>query len=234
LVDADHTRSDGFQANDVVVMSTSYIAGSATRFLGNMPWGQSAWVFSLDLGSTARIGLFDARHTGFGYQASYVGSVTDSGYVTGFSSRISDTGGGAGQTAWIYNALTGTIDAFDLSERNDHYAYSWINDVNEDGVAVGEYDRYTESGGYIGRRAFAWTPEKGFFDLADEFGVELPADWVLQSAQFVDESGNIAGKSSIDFGQATAAYVAQSVPEPSTALLAAVGLAAALSRWRRK
>jgi probable HAF family extracellular repeat protein len=109
------------------------------------------------------------------------------------------------------------------------YIHSEARDINDDGYAVGYVARLYNSPTSDGR-AVMWNPDGTMVDLNDF----LPAGsgWVFQSAEGINERGDITGYGS--FGGGTRAWLLQSVPEPGSALLLTMGLTGLLHRRARR
>ena len=211
--DAAHTGSDGSQASDVDFLNQAGLAvGISDRFgaLGNL--GYSAWVYDSASATTARIGFFDAAHTGGdGSQSSFANLLNETGLVVGGSERFA-SGSYTGQSAWLYDSTSGAtsrVGFFDAAHTgSDGAQFSSANLLNESGLVAGQSDRYT-GGSYTGQTAWlydsasATTVRVGFVDAehTGSGGVQL------SSANLLNESGLVAGQSDRYTGES---YMGQS------------------------
>jgi hypothetical protein len=205
LVDAAHTRSDGYQSSSAKFATESgYAAGTSVRYVGPAE-GSSAWLYEAGTAVTTRLGYFDAAHTkDDGYQVSQVQGLTDSGYAIGSSLRFdgATTGSSGGaQSAWIYDAQAATTTRLGYSDgahtRDDGYQFSSVSSVTESGYAIG-YS--TRSGGTteLGRSAWLFdanagaTTRLGYFDAAHTRNDGYQFSWALR----LTDSGYASGRSS--------------------------------------
>src|SRR5690606_39556522 len=111
---------------------SGYLRGYSKRCEGTDPdRGRAAWVASAVSGTTTRVGFFSTseftRDDGFQYSAAE--SLTESGYLRGFSNRYEGTANDRGRTAWVASAATGTttwLGLYNPAEftRDDGYEYS--------------------------------------------------------------------------------------------------------------
>jgi hypothetical protein len=166
LFDAEHTSSDGIQVslpgayqNPIggQLTESGYATGSSQRYGGAADLGQSAWVYDASSGVTTRAGFYDAVHTrNDGYQSSFLGGITESGYATGSSQRFDGpTGPGSNsQSAWLYDASTGTTtrlgfyDAAHTLSNGEHVSIA--TKLTESGYAAG----YSRASNFVGRSAW--------------------------------------------------------------------------------
>jgi probable HAF family extracellular repeat protein len=119
----------------------------------------------------------------------------------------------------------GTLGA--ASPGSGNISGSQANGINASGQVVGFYDLVGNSGT---THAFLYDTVHGMLDLNSL--INPSSGWVLNTAQGINESGQISGTGTI--GGQQHAFVLTIVPEPSSVVLAAsgfVGLAA--WGWRR-
>ena len=121
--------------------------------------GYSTWLYSN--GTTTRIGLVDAEHTGsYGYQHSTLRKLNEAGQVAGTSVRYdSNTGSYHGSSAWLYHNDTTTRIGFADAQHTDQNGYqdSSIQALNGAGQVAGTSSRYDSiTGSNIGRSAWLY------------------------------------------------------------------------------
>jgi hypothetical protein len=169
--------------------------GTAERYLNGAYHGLDAW-YATDAGISVRIGLTDARHVrAGGFRRSVPEVLTNSGFVAGSSARFNGATE-VGQTAWIYERATNAHVPLVLSERSsDHFAYSRITHLLEDGTAYGVFRKFASSGASLGDRAFIFVPGQGARELGSVLDIEIPGpDWrLLARPDFVTPDGRIVG-----------------------------------------
>ncbi len=174
LINAEHTRNDGFQYSFVpnavgFFNDAGQVAGESRRFNGTASdLGWSAWLYNGV--STTHIGLVDNEHTrNDGYRYSKMlntpTNLTESGFVVGHSMRYNSIGDNLGQSAWLYNGVStvriGLIGAEHTS--NNGTRDSTVKFLNNAGLAVGNSNFYatTNLGGFllgsgVSRGKMAW------------------------------------------------------------------------------
>lgn len=144
--DADHTDgTNGWQLTRASDLTESgYVVGTSDRYNGEAFSGSSAWLH--DGVGTVRLGFIDEDHTreSDGGQFSILGSLTESGYVTGISARYTEKSN-RGWTAWRFDGTrTVRIGLFDDEHTVDvnGLQVSDVIDLNESGWVLGKSDRY--------------------------------------------------------------------------------------------
>lgn len=166
LLDSLHIAANGDRSVQGVRINTrgQVLAEQSRR--GDLN-GNSVVYYDPRDGSTRRIGLIDAAHTGpDGGQVSSRDRLADSGFATG-TSWVGRTSLG-GSHAWVYNPDTqqttrlGLLDA--VHQRGDGYNNSLPIAVNDSGQVVGTSKRYV-NGAEAGKSGW-------FFDSAS--GVTTP------------------------------------------------------------
>lgn len=191
FIDAEHIRADGYRYSVATgINDDGWVVGWSRRYVGMADAGYSAWVVDPS-GQTIRIGLLGPERTrADGVQFSYPGKITNAGLVSGYSSRV------VGATAWIYDIHDGVTTSFDLSVQTSTGAgESWISDIDENGWAIGGYQKFGDDGEDLGYRAFTWHKDLGVFDIGEYMDVSASdAGWhYLGSADFASAGGLIAG-----------------------------------------
>jgi hypothetical protein len=148
--------------------------------------------------------------------------LTESGYVVGHSERLS------GQSSWFFDPVSRQTTLLVFSERNNGAAFTSVNYLGEDGVALGLYDLYSGDT-LVGRRPFYWSPAQGFHDLSDLIvRGDNPFAWDGLIERLTHVSPKlIAGFGRLPNGQ-VAPFILTAVPEPASAAFAAVGVIACL------
>lgn len=251
LRDAAHTSPGlifnpaGEQYSEIVAInSLGQAAGNSMRYSASSDAGYSAWAADFASGETTRIGLFDTRHSSAsGIQNSYVAGLGESGLAWGYSIRY-DGENTAGQTAWIYDVATATQTDFTISVRTgDGYAFSQIDAINAQGLALGHYTYFdSATSADLGYRPFLWSVELGLIDLKDSVTGSALQSWTEyfpDQSRLLDSGWIILAiapdaAAAGSLGQLALRY--EAVPEPAAcgALLGLAALASALGHRRRK
>jgi hypothetical protein len=163
LIDAEHTRADGYQSSSLaredglptkgyLVNVARHVAGFSARYNGGgIALGNSAWLY--DGTTSILIGLIDAEHTGNdGYRSSTPLHMNQAGQVSGTSLRYNGGGTEIGWSAWQFNGSNTVQVGLVNSEhtRDDGYRFSLANAMNEAGHTVGTSNRYNGSSAEIG------------------------------------------------------------------------------------
>lgn len=170
LVDADHTRSDGYRESTTfaALNSLGYVAGTSRRYVSPSTTGESVWIH--DGVETKNVGLTDIEHSrSDGYQHSFITNLNANGHVAGHSYRFEDMNAN-GRSAWIYDGIeTHVVGLRDLGYTSpDDFQDSIVKDLNIRGEAVGTSTRF---GGGIGLGTSAW-----FFDGENSTEIGLVDD----------------------------------------------------------
>lgn len=144
LVDAEHTRADGYLASQVGQANDSgQILGRSNRYSGSTYLGQDVWLYNG--GSLTPVGLIGAEHTSSGGLRNIQdGGMNQAGYVVGTSERFSGNNS-MGHSAWLYNGeVTINIGLTGIEyTRNDGYKESVIRSLNEAGKVLGTSFRFS-------------------------------------------------------------------------------------------
>jgi hypothetical protein len=206
-----YSSPEGLNVGGLVVGYTERYNGGTTLL------GEATWA-STQGGLTRRLGFNDALHTASnGTQFSAVTGLTDSGFIAGYSDRFSGSTA-LGITAWIYQPSLENPEALIFSTSLSGKAYTDIDLLLESGVAAGSFTLY-DGETDLGRRAFAYLPGVGGFDLGTYIGgsqfSQLTQVLAANPDGFLTGLGTPLGTS----GQAV--FVAQAIPEPSALTLLA-------------
>jgi hypothetical protein len=155
--------------------------------------------------------------------------LSESGYVVGHSNRLS-----GGQSSWFFDPVSRQTTLLSFSQRNDGTAFTSVDYLSEDGVAIGLYDLY-DGNALLGRRPFMWSQLLGFHDLSDLIVTGSdPFAWkgFIYQLTHVDPK-LIAGLGRLPDGQLVP-FILTAIPEPATSSLLLVSLAAVVAMFRRK
>jgi hypothetical protein len=238
LVGLEHTRNDGrkdsFNDN---LNEVGQVIGHSMRFNGgSTDLGQGAWLYNGT--TTIDIGLTGAAHTGTGgYKFSLAEQLNDAGQVGGHSYRYNGSGTQLGQDAWFYDSTLAQTISLQLSSRNDGYAYSAIEYLGNDGLALGNYRLFDGLNKDLGLHAFYFTIADGLHDLGSLVNGGLTANGWQFLADAIRANGKVQllgyGILTPQSGGQTAYLLTSAVPEPSTLLLAMVGTSVWLMRRRQ-
>jgi hypothetical protein len=196
-----------------------------------------------DGASTLDIGLTGAEHTrNDGYKYSYANYLNEAGQAAGYAERYNGGSTYLGRSAWFYDDdLNQTFEAPELSVRTDGYAYSRIQYLGDDGLALGYYELYSGMT-YMGSRALAFTVADGWQELGllVDGGLAFNGWQYLANAYYANGAGQILGNGlrTTQTGGALSYLltpITEVVPEPSTVWLMALGgLVPLARRFNRK
>ncbi|MBM4061148.1 MAG: hypothetical protein FJ265_08640 [Planctomycetes bacterium] len=134
-----HTGPGGHQESYAVLhLSRGHVLGSATRFANGNPFGSDAWCW--DGATTQAIGLTGGSYTdpnGFQYaQSTLMGTA---GHVAGWSRRLIQPAGYAGQDSWLWNGTAtlpiGLVGGVYLGSAG--YQFNEPTHVNATGLVAG-------------------------------------------------------------------------------------------------
>lgn len=238
LYDTEHSFAGSVQYNSSRLMNAAgHVVGHATRFHEDFgPNGTSVWYF--DGIDTIRIGLTGDKYTGaYGEQYNMADHLNAAGQVTGFAYR-----GGAyakGSSAWFYDPATNmTYDLGSTFASLSGYAESSVRFLSDDGLVLGEYLLFDDTGRNLGKRAFGFTLADGWRDLGSlvEGGLDAAGWELLSSAQLGNGRGQIVGIGRLAGVPGESAYLLTPVPEPGrwAMMLAGVVLLAGVAARRRR
>lgn len=180
LTDPEHTRDDGYQSSEAVILTNSgYVGGISRQYQGTDTGspGLSAWIFDSSTRTTTRLGLTDPLHTrADGHQFTYAPLVAESGYASGNSKRFDGGSVLAGESAWIYDPTSGATTRLGYTDalhtRSDGAQWSAGVALTESGYVAGFSYRYGGGDADLGRSSWLYdatsgtTTPLGFTDLA--------------------------------------------------------------------
>lgn len=208
----EFTGANGYQRSTLVNLSQSgYAIGSSNRYDGSTDMGQAAWTANASTGSTIRIGYGSSNYTrADGYQFSEAQSLTNSGYISGYSNRYSGSAA-TGKAAWIANAETGSMlrvgyfSSPEFVRSSDSYQYSSISQLLQSGHMVGVSTRFNgdESAGiamWVAHAATGTPTRIGLFSSPEFTSTTDYQETLLHSTT---ESGFINGYSRRYSGSST-------------------------------
>jgi hypothetical protein len=219
LVGPEHTRNDGRKDsfNDGL-NEVGQVIGHSMRFNGgSTDLGQSAWVYNGT--TTVNIGLTSPAYTRTdGYKFSLAEQLNDSGQVGGYSYRYNGSGTQLGQDAWFYDSTLAQTIPLELSSRNDGYAYSSIEYLGNDGLALGNYRLFDGLNNDLGLHAFYFSIADGLHDLGSLVNGGVTANGWQFLADAIRANGKVRilgyGILTPQSGGQTAYLLTSAVPEP--------------------
>ena len=239
LNDSSHTSAGGDHFSQAVALNEQgQVAGYSSRTIGQ--GGYSAWIY--DGSETKQIGLTGEGYATAGnYEKSLVEQLNNQGQVTGFSERYSGSQY-LGQSAWFYDTETGQL--FDLTQSvsvSNGFAFSEIEYLGEDGLALGSYMSFDGNGTYLGSRAFYFTVAGGSFDITSMLlasGLDISTEgWApLANAIRGNGLGQVLGQGTVG-NNSQGVYLltpVSQVPVPASAWLFGSALFGMLRLTRRK
>ena len=243
---------------DAISPNGTYVVGSITYTdtIGTPPAlpkrVAAYWTYNIDGGGNMTSTAYDLGTPLALVGASETLAVNNSGYTVGLmnGSATSDMGASSGYSnanhVWFYHLGDGSYT--DLTALNGGNGLAELktggktmdtgaNLINSSGQVVGEM-------GVSGAaHAAVWSASAGLQDLNTLYSADLAA-WsaahgnqtiVLNDAEAINDSGWISGIATINGTGNQVFLLALPVPEPSTLLLAAMGLAGLLAfAWKRR
>jgi hypothetical protein len=227
LTGAEHTDDDGFRySQSFKVNEAGQVRGHSERYNGGSTYlGVNAWLF--DGADTVAIGLTGAEHTrNDGYKFSESHGMNEVGQVIGSSERYNGGSALLGQDAWFYDPLLQQTFSLSLSTRSDGVAFSSVNYLGDDGLALGYYQLFDAFDNSLGYRAFYFTVAGGLHDLGSlvEGGLSANGWDYLASAVRENSRGQIIGGGKLTSPSGDQMpYLLTPVPEPSAFFLWAFG-----------
>jgi hypothetical protein len=237
LMDAEHTRSGGFQNNGIMSLNESgQVLGSTGRFNGGTTQlGNTYWIYTGS--STTPIGLTGAAYTrddGFKQTTPiFIDGLNEAGQVVGMSTRFDGTATAKGFSAWFYNAGTTTdISLTDAEHSRDDGSYSSriepftsFKQFNQAGQVLGTSDRFNGGTTNLGRTAWLYNGNDasrvtlGFDDAMHTSSTGAQ----FSTGQILNENGHVAGASTRYNGGA--AYAGTTAWLYSSGTTTSIGLA---------
>jgi hypothetical protein len=200
LIDADHTRADGYRESDVDLLATAadVIAGHSLRYNGPSAKGQSAW--RSDGIATARIGLTDTAHTSSqGTQFSRALYINASGNIAGYSEEYNGGTSVSGRSAWLdLGSTTHPVVITEPEHVNANGAeFVNVSAINALGQAIGTSNRYYGNAS-IGHSAWFYDPVTDrttslIFSLGPA-GPLLPDDYAWTDPIALGDDGTVVGR----------------------------------------
>jgi hypothetical protein len=194
LVGAEYIGSDGSEdSTSIALNEAGKVAGWSNRFNGSAYHGRRAWLY--DGVTTLAIGLVGIEHTrNDGFLDNRPTFLNEAGQVGGYSLRYSG-GSELGQDAWFFDPALNQTFPLQLSARSDGYAFSAIDYLGDDGLALGRYTLFDSADNDLGTRAFYFTPADGLYDLGSliQGGMSLNGWSFLADAIREDGLGQIIG-----------------------------------------
>lgn len=163
LIGSEFTRNDGYRNSQTGQLNSlnnaGQVIGISERYNGGATFiGTAAWLYQS--GTTTRIGLLDAEHSGSGgLQSSSVSMQNAAGQILGASTRYNGGATSLGNTPWVYDA--GTTTRIGLTgaayTRNDGFRQTStliFNGLNEAGQVVGMSTRFDGTASVTGSGAW--------------------------------------------------------------------------------
>lgn len=207
LMDAEHTRSDGYRDSNIaccahsVLNQAGYVVGRSERFDGSTSLGNSTWFYNGT--STTIVGLTDAEHTNEtdGRRYTRVSHWNTAGNVAGSSDRYGSGGTGLGESAWAYNGTnTVRVGFFDSQHtRFDGYQYSDVAAINQSGQVQGYSGFYATPTSTDTRSEWLFdgtsTINIGFIDDEHTKDSDGTRDSEVYFHTGLNEAGQVAGQS---------------------------------------
>jgi len=187
LYDSQHTSMTGRQESYAGLSEGGQAFGFSLRYNGDLEAGRTAWVWTADTGPI-RLGYTDAPHTKTdGTQYSWVGGLSTSPRVIGFSERYIGNSI-SGYSAWTWSPLGGLVrlgftDSQHTSTAGQQGSFAeWINDS---GLVVGWSQRWngsTSAGftGWVYDSATGITTPLELSTRADGYSFTQPS-WLIDS-----------------------------------------------------
>jgi hypothetical protein len=240
LTGSEHTRNDGYKYSDYRIANLQLndagkAIGYSYRYSGGSQRGQSAWFY--DGNTTIDIGLTGPEHTrNDGYKYSTAHRLNEAGQVIGSSDRYVGGNSLLGHDSWFYDPVLDQTFSLSVSTRSDGYAYSSVQYLGQNGLAVGYYSRFDAQDHFLGNFAFYFTIADGLRDLGLLVDGGLAANgWeFLGSANYANDLRQIVGSGQLTSqSEGGMAYLLTPVPEPAALVLLGCGLMALPRRNRR-
>lgn len=160
--------TNNYQYNTAAAINNrGQVIGEAQQTAGGA--GNAIWMYDSASDTTRQIGLADALHThpSENYQWGGFAGLTDGGLVAGSSLRLGlyPYNSSSGQTAWLYDYDSDSTTSLVFSENAEQEAFSVVNYLTDDGIAIGKYQLFEGDDSLTILRPFIGSLDVGFFDL---------------------------------------------------------------------
>ncbi len=220
LTGSEFTGPSGSRdVNPMYLNEGGQVSGIASRLVSN-GGGDSAWFF--DGVSSVEIGIIDSVHTrSDGYRRNIPETMNEQGQVTGTSPRYNGGDGSKymGWSAWFYDPTLKKTFPLVLSTGSDGYAYSKVEYLGEDGLALGVYALINNIDNSISTRAFGFDAMHGMRDLGSLVDGGLSVNGWSYLAHVVRNNGRGQVLGHGVLGDQTGgqfAYLLTPIPEPTS------------------
>lgn len=195
----EFTSSNGTQSSwNQLVTADGRITGSSQRYLGAAGnAGEASWTWDATNG-TVRTGLYSAPEfaSDSGFQRSTTHWVTESGRISGTSTRFNGGSIGLGTATWTWDATYGTVrtglyDGPEFTASNGTQV-SVQSVSNNSGIITGRSTRFMGAAAAMGFATWAWsesagTVRTGLFDAShtSDAGVQSSTNLALHASGLV-------------------------------------------------
>lgn len=199
LVDANHTRTDGYRWSDVTDITDSGLVGGYSASFIAPAAGQSAWVAVISNAETMRVGLTGGEfQSASGREVSYLRGLAESGFAIGGSQRFLGESAN-GEAAWLAAPAGGSYDTMRIGLVDaEHTSSSGAQEsvaelLGESGRVTGYSLRYVGSS-YAGQSAWVASAD-GVTTRVGLTGAEFTSadGFQYNSAEYLTAGGRILG-----------------------------------------
>lgn len=204
LVGSLYNRGAGYQNTSIQFQNDAgQVTGSSQRFSATgSDLGTDSWIYRPTAGQTMQIGLVGSLYTGStGFQSSSITLQSATGYVSGFSSRVTGVSASNGQNTWIYNPSTNSTTKIGLMDAAftgaTGYQYAACNFLNDAGQVAGYSLRITGMTTDNGRNTWAYNSELNTNVKTGLLGSEFTgsAGYQYSGNSHQNATGHVAGYS---------------------------------------